>query len=778
MNLSEALKYGTANYKALPEPLQKSVDFINKVTKDGADLETYKKSEAIKKMIDLAVDKMRELAKKDKPKPEAKKPAEKSPADKEAKALYKTGQTLYTKWYGDGYRKVVVKAILKKSKGMVIPGGGASKPIVTFSYVLTNGDSIDEMYLTDKKPAKEPRPFKQSDKVKKGIKEDKADTWYRQAARILKDTYGLDPNDVDLSIDTAKKYMNDETPQEWLEWLANKHNLTPIHSATPAQKKRAVELVKNIVKGGKKLKKERLYLYEGKKYTEQELIDMADGSSTYDQWDNEAGPITTAQQAIDFLVAVKKIRKGSKADKHEAGNQVEHLPLEVQLMKRYINLNGKSKTPQQVMNVLDAVQKAIIEKRIGKKSQWATEIDEMQKRLIKAYKTMRGQRSLEVKIQPEFLEKLTAIVKDYEALKSVALIKRYINLDGEKQTKEKASRLLDQINKFLHDLPGDKYAPNLITIAKHLGRYIHGGEKELRIEEQSLSGLGFPWAMVARKALHTAKAGKDLAVKAYNKAKPYAIQAASAVKTKASSAYNKADDYLKKKEALGSVEKPKLDPVAKKTVSAVDRLFESQPKRSGGTFRPFGDIGLFLGDLEQNELGITIKGDKGSGKTQLCYQILNALMDNGKDAGFITNELPHTSSPMINFKNQYMSAINRTKLREKSNLAPQDALNFIHSIAPHLDVIAIDSWNSLKISNKEYQDLKAQYPNVIFILVLQELANGVTRGGNDIEYYAGINIETVKEDNTFKNNYATTSKNRYNPMTGLKYNIATQKLIP
>ena len=49
------------------------------------------------------------------------------------------------------------------------------------------------------------------------------------------------------------------------------------------------------------------------------------------------------------------------------------------------------------------------------------------------------------------------------------------------------------------------------------------------------------------------------------------------------------------------------------------------------------------------------------------------------------------------------------------------------------------------------------------------------RGGTAPLFDAGINIEVVKVDDTFVNNYAVTTKNRYG-VTGIKYNIS-QKAI-
>lgn len=689
MNLSEAIKYGQANYSSLPPALQKSYDFINKVTKDGSDMESYKESEVIKNTIDLAVTKFNELSAKEKPEP-------KKQVTDEPKAKFKVGQTVYTNWYGTGPVAVTIKSIFKRSKGMVIPGSGASKPLVTFSYLLTNGDTIEESYLTDVKPKESEKPSKKTPETKTKVK--KSD---------------------------------------------------------------------------------------------------------------------------------KSVQKKEIVTKPMASNQVEHLPDEIKIMKRYIGLNGKEKTPAQVMNLLDALQKAIIEKRIRKTSPYSAEIDEIQKRLIRAYKTIKGHHSLEVKIEAEFFNKINAIVIEYEALKSVALIKRYINLDGEKQTKEKAEKLLDQINKFLHGNPNDKYSENLTVIAKNLGKYIHGDTKELHIEEQALNGLGLPWAKIARAALMTAKAAKDITIKAYNKVKPHAQQMVTKVKksindhskkkSNKSAAVKKSEIELRiykdgklhdsllfyNMQSANKAEsdykrlgyKTKLYPAtnsslgnvnnedmilnnAPKQKDPMENIFvsgtESKPTRQIKTFRLFSDLGLFLGDLEQNELGITIESDPGAGKTQLAYQLANGFLDLDKEVAMLCYELPHDSAPMKKYEKLYLSPINQEKIKYKSDMPK--GLDFIRQIAGSLDVIIIDSWNRLGVKNKEYDDLRKEFPNTIFVLLLRHISSGEIKGGNDPAYDSGININIKKVDDTFSNNYACTSKNRYG-QSGLKYNIASQKLI-
>ncbi|WP_271729847.1 hypothetical protein [Aquimarina algiphila] len=50
------------------------------------------------------------------------------------------------------------------------------------------------------------------------------------------------------------------------------------------------------------------------------------------------------------------------------------------------------------------------------------------------------------------------------------------------------------------------------------------------------------------------------------------------------------------------------------------------------------------------------------------------------------------------------------------------------------------------------------------------------RWGTAPLFDSGINIEIIKADDTFKNNYAINSKNRHG-VTGIKYNIFSKNII-
>lgn len=716
MNLSQTLKYGIENYNSLPTPLQKSVDFIKKVTKDGNDLESYKGNETIKNTIELAVAKMTELkssyAQRDQEqhervqelKAEMAKDKKKSQGEKKSKApkaKYKAGQ----EFTGNGKYLTVKK---------VYPG-------------------------------------------KNGV------------------TYLIDSSDIG----------EDEISEASLEKM-----IADIRTSVPKIKTSVKKSAKSVT---------------------------------------------------------KKTKSGSKSEKTIATYQVERLPDEITIMKRYVAMQGKSKTPDQVMNLLDALQKAIIEKRIRKTSPYASLINEIQTRLITGYRSMKRARvnSIEIKIDTDFYNKVKGNVDDYQPLKSVALIKRYINLDGKRQTKEKAEALMNQVLLFVQNNPKDVYIENLNRIAKDLAKYVHSTDKHviLNVEEQALAGI--PFALIARKAVTAGKFIADGAKKIYSKAKP-AVQAAGkkvaeTIKQHSAKPTPKAEkkrsstsiafpkkmrsnaklrtweiwrsnkwvpiseyvfnstianahivgsyyqderkgDYAiwyrtkdKDLKGLGSAQETEGIVFHTSEADEIEKLFAPKPRPENiPTFKLMGPLGEFTGMLEQYECGITLEGDQGSGKTQLAYQFANAFLDAGKKVAMLCYELPHDSVPMKRYFKQYVSEVNQPMLRQKSDM-PQ-GLDFIKKIAPAFDVIIIDSWQKTGAKPDEFEHLIKACPNTIFFAIIRRREDGKVKGGNDSKYDGGINIEIEKVDDTFANNYAYTSKNRYG-RSGLKYNISQQKLV-
>ena len=137
-----------------------------------------------------------------------------------------------------------------------------------------------------------------------------------------------------------------------------------------------------------------------------------------------------------------KKTKGNKLKKEKPvyeGNMVERMPEEIRYIKRFIGLHGKTKTKDDVLRFINALQKSILEKRIRKTSAYAKEIKYIQDSLIKTFNSMKARMKME--INEKTYNEFKAMAGGEKIYPSVQLIKKYINLNGKPGMKEKAKQL-------------------------------------------------------------------------------------------------------------------------------------------------------------------------------------------------------------------------------------------------------------------------------------------------------------------------------------------------
>lgn len=170
---------------------------------------------------------------------------------------------------------------------------------------------------------------------------------------------------------------------------------------------------------------------------------------------------------------------------------VEKMPEELRFIKRYINLNDKTKTKEEILRFINSLQKAIVEKRIRKTSPYAEQIKYVQEKLIDVYNTMKAKIKLELK--PETYEEFKKITGSEKVLASIGFIKRYISMNGKIGMKEKARQMLTQINRSMDKGKigdNDPYITEIHELKKNLKSFITDKTiKVLEIEQAALNGL-------------------------------------------------------------------------------------------------------------------------------------------------------------------------------------------------------------------------------------------------------------------------------------------------
>lgn len=174
------------------------------------------------------------------------------------------------------------------------------------------------------------------------------------------------------------------------------------------------------------------------------------------------------------------------------GKDVELISPEVAFIRRYALLHEKTKTKDQILSFIRALQKAIVEKKIRKSSKHASLIEDIQRRLITVYHKMGKEIKLSFDIKN--LERYLKIAGSEIVMPSVRFIKAYINMQGKDMSKEKAKSLVNRIyyaieKKKLSE--NDRYFKHIKIIIKSLEDYIRqsSAKHTLNITEAQLNGL-------------------------------------------------------------------------------------------------------------------------------------------------------------------------------------------------------------------------------------------------------------------------------------------------
>ena len=191
------------------------------------------------------------------------------------------------------------------------------------------------------------------------------------------------------------------------------------------------------------------------------------------------------KKAAPKRTATRKTAAPRKAQRKPI--EVDLMPLEIKVIRRYLNFHNKKVSERQVSLLYKVIQKAATEKTIRKTSKYASEIKSISNDLIKTYKDMNGTCKFEV---PDSLyTKLKKIVDDYGVTPAVALIKRFINLYGN-ITKAKAQRLLTSVTNSLKNGKVDKSDrefEQVKNVQKHLHDYLESDK--LLVTNVQLKGL-------------------------------------------------------------------------------------------------------------------------------------------------------------------------------------------------------------------------------------------------------------------------------------------------
>ena len=169
---------------------------------------------------------------------------------------------------------------------------------------------------------------------------------------------------------------------------------------------------------------------------------------------------------------------------------VELIPEEIRFLRRYVAMHGKVKTRIAVVRLLSSLQKAMIEKRIRKTSPYAKEIMQMQDQLIKAADRM-GE-AAEINITKANLAHYQEITSSQRIRDSIALLKRFVAIQGREGVQDKAERLITAMERMVKNgkvSKDDPYSARLNDAYKSLKLFIREKKKTPEIQAGELNGI-------------------------------------------------------------------------------------------------------------------------------------------------------------------------------------------------------------------------------------------------------------------------------------------------
>lgn len=196
-------------------------------------------------------------------------------------------------------------------------------------------------------------------------------------------------------------------------------------------------------------------------------------------------------------VAPKKVivkKPTAREIAYQKAEKVERISEELKMIKRFVLMHQKVKTQNQIRLFINALQKAIMEKRIRKTSPFANDILEIQEALINLHGKLAVGGSIQVEISEKKRAKYLTLVGKQAELDSVKFIKSYINLQGKTIENIKAKRLYNRIANAVNQgklSSQDKYWKEIDAILSTLKSFVKKNveQGELLMSSKELHGL-------------------------------------------------------------------------------------------------------------------------------------------------------------------------------------------------------------------------------------------------------------------------------------------------
>ena len=431
------------------------------------------------------------------------------------------------------------------------------------------------------------------------------------------------------------------------------------------------------------------------------------------------------------VVAVKAAKQFVKPEYNT--KEVEHIDSDVAFIKRYVAMNGKVKTADEILKLLKGLQKAMLERRITKQSPYAKEIMAMQDSLSKCYEQMKGVGSIELTIQAAKLKKYLTIAHSEAKGLSITLLTAYVRLHGAKGMRAEAKKLHGRIYKAVHTgkiLDTDKYIGQLDKAFANLDNFLQERKEVLSLHEAELNGLSGVEGISG--LLGTVGLKKEDVPGIRHKpggSNGHHFTPADVL----SQWLGKARGPIKSRGGLSGVDDSGSLPISEAILPPVAEPVKvmNSMEFARMTFKGIGLTGKwkeFIGDPSPNFTAMVF-GKPKFGKSTLCIDF----------AGYLAR---HHGRVLYIAKEEGLDRTLQDKLNANDVKHPNlDVASAIPADLTPYRFVFFDSVNRLQLTPEDLIKLKALHPSHAFIYIFQTTKEGNFRGANNFQHDVDVVIE-------------------------------------
>lgn len=447
---------------------------------------------------------------------------------------------------------------------------------------------------------------------------------------------------------------------------------------------------------------------------------------------------------------------------------VRHLEEDQKIINQFTGMIGKERTAQQIRTFHNRIVKSFADASVTDKTPLKKELLSVKEKVEKVLAAIKDWKDSElVKITMKDEDEYRALKAATKVFPSVMLFKALVALNYTTPEKEKVEALKKRFNTAIEKesiVKEDPFYDELKAAHRQLEKWVAGDQFKLIVNtglsgsNGGLNGLGCALQYCNCMNEQTLNGITEIAFKG--------LLAASAISSL----------------AKNTKEEPTNEPAPQEERKQIptDGLFTTADKaaeiKTEKTTRLPGEIGKFLQDFQPYKYAITLRGPMGGGKTTMCTQMMDAFLDAGYTVGWFSLEQGGLEAKdTVQLIDRNVKEKNRARLAITGE-SPK-GLESVKEYANKFDVVFIDSWQKLRVSQEEFDSLRHEYPNVIWVVIFQENAEGGMRGGNAAGFDGNCILKINKPTGIFKDNYAIAEKNRGND-TAFVYNIMEQKTYP